>query len=188
MSYLPPELLDKKKGSMGKGIPGSILRVVNAKGEDVKPGEEGEVIAQGDNIMLGYLNDAEETRKTIINNWLHTGDIGTVDEEGYIYLSARKKEIIKVGGKRVSPKEIEEVILGIENVLDCSIESYDDDDLGEALKANIVVADTKNNSLTAEDIKEYCSKHLALYKIPHKIEFKEKMELSSSGKKVKQKL
>jgi len=99
LSYLPPELYETKKGSMGKGIPGVELKVVNEKGEVVKPGETGEVIARGDNIMMGYFADEEGTRNNLRNGWLYTGDIGTVDEEGYIYLSARIKEIIKVGEK-----------------------------------------------------------------------------------------
>ena len=102
-----------KKGSMGKGIPGVELKVVNEKGHNIKPGETGEVIAKGDNIMLGYLDDEEGTNNAIRNGWLYTGDLGTVDEDGYIYLTARSKEIIKVRGKRISPKEIEAVILAI---------------------------------------------------------------------------
>ncbi len=99
LSYLPPELYESKKGSMGKGIPGVELRVVNDKGKNVKPGEVGEVIARGDNIMLGYFADEEGTRNAIRSGWLYTGDLGTVDADGYIFLTARKKEIIKVGGK-----------------------------------------------------------------------------------------
>jgi long-subunit acyl-CoA synthetase (AMP-forming) len=81
---------------MGKGIPGVELKVVNEKGKKIKPGEIGEVIARGKNIMTGYFGDEEGTKNAIRNGWLHTGDLGTVDEEGYIYLTARSKEIIKV--------------------------------------------------------------------------------------------
>ncbi|MGE5420834.1 MAG: AMP-binding protein, partial [Chloroflexota bacterium] len=105
LSYLPPELYEKKKGSMGRGIPGVELRVVNSEGEKVRPGETGEVIARGDNIMLGYYSDDESTRKSLRDGWLWTGDLGEVDEDGFIYLTARKNEIIKVRGKRLSPKE-----------------------------------------------------------------------------------
>ena len=139
LSWLPPEIYEKRKGSMGKGIPGVELKVVNENGERIKPGETGEVIARGDNIMMGYFADEEGTKNAIRNGWLYTGDLGTVDEDGYIYLTARSKEIIKVRGKRISPKEIEAVILAIPEVIDCTIEGVEDEIEGEMLKATIVV-------------------------------------------------
>jgi long-chain acyl-CoA synthetase len=188
LSYLPPELYDKKKGSMGKGIPGVELKVVNEKNEKIKPGEIGEVIARGGNIMLGYYADGEATKVTIKNGWLYTGDIGTVDKDGYIYLTARKKEIIKVGGKRISPKEIEAVILEIPQVVDCTIEGIEDALLGEALKATIVVNPETDKDKIEEIIKQHCSKHLSLFKIPKLYSISDRLVISSSGKKVKGKL
>ncbi len=188
LSYLPPELYESKKGSMGKGIPGVELRVVNDKGKDVKPGETGEVIAHGDNIMLGYFADEEGTRNAIRSGWLYTGDLGTVDADGYIFLTARKKEIIKVGGKRISPKEIEAVILELPEVVDCTIEGIEDELLGEALKATIVIRPENGKEAFLDKIKQHCSKHLALYKIPQVFELKEKLVISATGKKIKGKL
>ena len=89
--------------------------------------------------MMGYFGDEEGTKNTIRDGWLYTGDLGTVDKDGYIFLTARKKEIIKVGGKRISPKEIEAVILELPEVVDCTIEGVEDELLGEALKATIVI-------------------------------------------------
>lgn len=188
LSYLPPELYEAKKGSMGKGIPGVELRVVNEKGEKIKPGETGEVIARGDNIMLGYFGDEEGTRNTIRNGWLYTGDLGTVDNDGYIYLTARKKEIIKVGGKRISPKEIEAVILEIPEVVDCTIEGVEDQLLGEALKATIVIRSDNGQDKMLDKIKQHCANHLALYKVPQIFELKEQLVISATGKKIKGKL
>jgi acyl-CoA synthetase (AMP-forming)/AMP-acid ligase II len=188
LSYLPPDLYEAKKGSMGKGIPGVELRVVNEKGEKIKPGEIGEVIAHGDNIMLGYFGDEEGTRNTIRNGWLYTGDLGTVDEDGYIFLTARKKEIIKVGGKRISPKEIEAVILEIPEVVDCTIEGVEDQLLGEALKATIVVRSDNGREMMIDKIKQHCASHLALYKVPQLFELKEQLVISATGKKIKGKL
>lgn len=188
LSYLPPELYETKKGSMGRGIPGVELRVVNEKGKSIKPGEVGEVIARGDNIMLGYFADEEGTKNTIRDGWLYTGDLGTVDEEGFIFLTARKKEIIKVGGKRISPKEIEAVILELPEVVDCTIEGIEDELLGEALKATIVIKPENGKEAFLEKIKQHCSKHLALYKVPQVFELKEQLVISATGKKIKGKL
>ncbi len=188
LSYLPPDLYEKKKGSMGKGIPDVELKVVNEKGDLIKPGEIGEVIARGDNIMLGYYADEEGTRNTIRNGWLYTGDLGTVDDDGYIYLTARKKEIIKVGGKRISPKEIEAVILELPEVVDCTIEGVEDELLGEALKAIIVIKSDNGRDNMIEKIRQHCSQNLALYKIPQLFEIKEQLVIAPTGKKIKGKL
>jgi len=188
LSYLPPELYEAKKGSMGKGIPGVELKVVNEKGANIKPGEIGEVIARGGNIMLGYFGDEEGTRNTIRDGWLYTGDLGTVDKEGYIFLTARKKEIIKVGGKRISPKEIEAVILELPYVVDCTIEGVEDQLLGEALKATIVLRSDNGQKPMIEKIKQHCAMRLALYKVPQVFELKEQLVISATGKKIKGKL
>jgi len=188
LSYLPPELYEAKKGSMGKGIPGVELKVVNEKGAKIKPGEIGEVIARGDNIMLGYFGDEEGTKNTIRNGWLYTGDLGTIDEDDYIYLTARKKEIIKVGGKRISPKEIEAVILELPEVVDCTIEGIEDQLLGEALKATIVIRPENGKEAMLDKIKQHCARHLALYKVPQVFELKEQLVISATGKKIKGKL
>ena len=185
LSYLPYELYEKKKGSMGKGIPGVELKVINEKGERVKPGETGEVIAQGDNIMIGYFADDEGTRTTLRNGWLFTGDLGTVDEDGYIYLTARSKEIIKVRGKRISPKEIEAVILEITEVIDCTVEGIEDEIEGETLKATVIIRKDAKNIITNESIMQHCSNHLAQYKIPQVYELKEDLTISATGKKIK---
>ena len=182
---LPPELYESKKGSMGKGIPGVNLKVINENGEKIKPGEIGEVIANGDNIMIGYFHDPEGTRNTIRNGWLFTGDLGTVDEEEYIYLTARSREIIKVRGKRISPKEIEAVILAIPAVIDCTIEGIEDDIEGEMLKATVVVKKDQENYIDMETIVRHCSQHLALYKIPQIFDIKDDLTISPTGKKIK---
>jgi acyl-CoA synthetase (AMP-forming)/AMP-acid ligase II len=188
LSYLPPELYEARKGSMGKGIPGVELKVINEKGEKIKPGEIGEVIARGDNVMLGYFKDEEGTKNTIRDGWLYTGDLGTVDKDGYIFLTARKKEIIKVGGKRISPKEIEAVILELPEVVDCTIEGVEDELLGEALKATVVIRAENGKETMLDRIKQHCSRHLALYKVPRIFELKEQLIISATGKKIKGKL
>jgi len=185
LSWLPPEVYERRKGSMGKGIPGVELKVVNEKGEPIKPGETGEVIARGDNIMMGYFADEEGTKKAIRNGWLFTGDLGTVDENGYIYLTARSKEIIKVRGKRISPKEIEAVILALPEVIDCTIEGVEDEIEGEMLKATVTVRKDSIGTLKKEKLIQHCSNHLALFKVPQVYEFKDNLTISPTGKKIK---
>ena len=185
LSWLPPEEYEKRKGSMGKGIPGVELRVVNEKGELIKPGETGEVIARGDNIMMGYFADEEGTKNAIRNGWLYTGDLGTVDEDGYIYLTARSKEIIKVRGKRISPKEIEAVILALPEVIDCTIEGVEDEIEGEMLKATVTVRKENAEAVTRERLIQHCSQHLALFKVPQVYEFRDSLTISATGKKIK---
>jgi long-chain acyl-CoA synthetase len=185
LSYLPHDMYEKKKGSIGKGIPGVELKVIDESGEEVKPGETGEVIAKGDNIMKGYFADEEGTKNTLRNGWLFTGDLGTIDDDGYIFLSARKKEIIKVRGKRVSPKEIEAVILEITEVIDCLVEGIEDDVEGELLKATVVIRKDAINLVSSESIISHCSKRLALHKIPHVYDLKQELTISATGKKIK---
>ncbi|NPA37886.1 MAG: AMP-binding protein [Chlorobi bacterium] len=185
LSYLPPERLKEKMGSIGKGIPRVILDVFNNEGKPVAPDEPGEIVAQGDNIMLGYFKDKEATDAAIKNGWLYTGDLAIKDKEGFIYHLARKKEIVKVGGKRVSLKEIEEVIVSMTGVVDCTVEPVEDAVLGEAIKA-IIVMNPDYQNVTERDVKEFCSKKLAPYKIPSIVEFDDKVKVNAAGKKVKQ--
>lgn len=186
LSYLPPELLWEKMGSIGKGIPGVKLEVVDKAGQPVRPGEIGELVASGENIMVGYFQDVDLTHQTIKAGKLYTGDIGTIDEDGYIYIVAREKEFLKVGGERVSPKEIEEVIVSLPQVVDCSILGVQDDILGEAIKAFIVL--NKGTHLKEADIRGYCNKHLSSNKVPKYIEFIDKIPVNETGKKVKDEL
>ncbi len=186
LSYLPPEDYERKKGSMGRGIPGVRLRVVNSSGENVKPGETGEVIAQGDNIMMGYYADEESTNRSLRDGWLWTGDLGVVDSDGFIYLTARKNEIIKVRGKRISPKEIEAVILQLPEVVDCSVEGIEDLIEGEALKATIVIKEGMADRINEDMIKRHCAGNLAQFKIPSVYEFKKNITMSPTGKKIRQ--
>ena len=184
LSYLPPELILKKLGSIGKGIPNVTLEVFNKNDDPVKVGEVGEIVAKGDNIMSGYFKDPDNNKLTIKNGWLYTGDMAKKDEDGYIYLVARKKEIIKVGGKRISPKEIEEVIVSIPEVVDCTIEGVFDLVLAEAIKATIVLSDNMDQEKGKEIILSTCRSKLAMFKVPQIIEFKKRLAVNQSGKKV----
>ena len=186
LSYLPPERLTDKLGSLGKAIPGVQLELVDDSGKPVlKPGVVGELVARGDNIMKGYLGDGEGTAKTLKDGWLYTGDLAYRDEDGFFYHTARRKEIIKVGGRRISPKEIEEVIVTIPGVVDCSISAIFDEILGEALKAEVVVADLNDPAMHESTFKKLCGEKLAAEKVPQVFEFSSRMQVAATGKKTK---
>jgi acyl-CoA synthetase (AMP-forming)/AMP-acid ligase II len=183
LSYLPTELFRQKMGSIGKGMKGVSLKVVNLEGEPVSVGEIGEVIARGDNVMKAYYKETESTAKVLQDGWLYTGDLGKVDNDGFIFLVGRKKEILKVRGKRVSSKEIEEVVLSVVEVLDCTIKGEFDELLGETIHAHIVLKDQYDASLVREKIVKRCHEKLQAHKIPQIITFDSKMNINSTGKK-----
>ncbi len=179
LSYLPPEMLDAKLGSIGKGIPGTKIAVVDKDGKPVKPGETGEIIASGRNIMKGYWKDTEGTAKVIKDGWLHTGDLGTVDEDGYVYMTEREKDIIKSSGYRVSPKEIEDQIVEIPEVVEVAVIGVPDEIMGEVPKAFVSV---RSRSVSGDDIIAYCRQHLPPFKVPKEVEFLADLPKNTSSK------
>jgi len=187
LSYLPPHLINEKMNSIGKGIKGTELLVLNSEGKKVESGEIGEVVARGGNIMKGYFNDKGETDKVLKHGYLYTGDIAKVDDEGYIYIVAREKNIIKSGGIRISPKEIEDIILQIPEVVECVVIGVEDDILGEAVKAFVVLVENKP-FIDFKYILAFCRKQLPKYKIPRYIEFLNTLPKNSSGKVLIKKL
>ena len=180
ISYLPPELLVQKLGSIGKGIPGTEIEVLNSSGKPVKPGEIGEIAASGGNIMMGYWKDPEETAKVLKNGKLYTGDLGTVDEDGYVYLTERSSEFIKVGGFRVGPKEIENHISQIKEIVEVAVIGIYDDLLGEAIKAFVSISD--GATLSEKEIISFCQKHLPPHKVPKEIEIMKNLPKNISKK------
>ncbi|MHA1376879.1 MAG: AMP-binding protein [Candidatus Helarchaeota archaeon] len=182
LSYLPPNLLKEKLGSIGKGIPGVTLRVLKKDGSSISPGEIGEIVAEGGNIMQGYWNDPDGTKKALKDGRLYTGDLATIDEDGFIFLVDREKNIIKSGGYRVSPKEIEDTIFQIPEVIEAAVIGVPDDLLGEAVKAFIVTVKDSKNRIDKDYIIRHCKKKLPSFKIPRYIEFVKSIPKSSSNK------
>lgn len=182
MSYLPPHMLRKKLASIGKGIPGVHLEVVGEDGWPIRPGETGEIVASGANIMKGYYGDEEGTMAVLRQGRYHTGDLATVDEEGYIYVVGRSKDIIKCAGYRVSPYEIENVISSMEGVDSVAAVSIPDEILGEAIVAVVRRREGREEGEVRDTILKDCRKVLPSYKTPKFVAFLEEMPLNSSNK------
>jgi acyl-CoA synthetase (AMP-forming)/AMP-acid ligase II len=138
LSYLPPEFLDSKPGSIGRGMPGVKLRVLNEAGLAVRPGEIGEIVAEGRNIAGGYWGSPQESAETFREGRLHTGDLATVDDDDFIYIVDRAKDFLKCRGERVSCQKLEEQLLMFEDLLEVAVVGIPDDVLGEAVKAFVV--------------------------------------------------
>ncbi|MEW6616029.1 MAG: class I adenylate-forming enzyme family protein [Thermodesulfobacteriota bacterium] len=160
-------------------------RVINDQGEDVKPGEVGEVIAKADSLMKGYWNNPQATGQTIRNDYIYTGDLATIDEDGYIFLVGRKKDSITTQGKMLLPLEIEEVILQHPQVLEVAVIGVPDKQLGEAVTAIVV---KRNGDITEEEIIELCRGKLPDYAVPRSVDFVESLPKTGSGRVQRYKL
>lgn len=181
LSFLPPVKVLTKLGSIGRGIPGVILEVLNENGMPVRSGETGEITARGENIMKGYYGDPKGTAEVIKNGRLYTGDLATVDNEGYIYIVGRAKNIIKSGGYRISPNEIEEFICSLDGVLGCVVIGLPDEIMGEAVVAAVQPSNVLE-SVLRERILLQCKQQLPSYKVPVEVFFVREYSLNASGK------
>jgi long-chain acyl-CoA synthetase len=180
LTYLNPERLKEKLGSAGSAIPGVTLKIVDEQGGDVAIGDQGEVCAKGDNVMLGYLHDPEETKKTVVDGWVKTGDVGYLDSDGYLFLVGRNKEMIKTGAHRIAPIEIEEIICEYDAVGEVAIVGVADELLGQVIKAFVVLKE--NQGIEKRDLMRFCKERLPQYKIPKSIEFIDALPKTASGK------
>ena len=185
-TYLPPEKLKEKIGSIGIEIPGVAIKVTDKNGKEASTGEIGEIVIRGDNVMMGYNNQPEEQKHVLQDGWLFTGDLARRDKDGYLFIVARKKEIIKVGGNRVSTIEIEERILEHEAVCEVAVVGVSDDVLGEAIKAFVVMND--GFEINVKDVQEFCITALARHKAPKYVEFLKELPKLPTGKINKQAL
>jgi len=174
-----------KAGSIGRRAPlGAELRIINDDGEDVRVGEVGEIVLLGEGNMLGYYKDEIATKAAFIDGWLKTGDLARIDEDGYIWIVDRKKDVIFSGGVNIYPKEIEDRILSYDGIFEVAVIGVPHPEWGETVKA---VYATKTE-IDEDELKAYLEEHLAKYKIPRMFERAEALPRNASGKILKQTL
>ena len=181
LAWLPPDRIVDKAGAVGLAIPGVELEVRDGHGVRAAVGTVGEVHARGANIMLGYWQDAQATSTVIGNDgWLRTGDMGHLDDEGFLFLAGRRSDMIKTGAHRVHPNDIEEVLAELDGIAEVAVVGVDDEVLGQVIKAVVVFAEGADTGV--DRIKAHCRERLATYKIPKFIEAATELPKTASGK------
>lgn len=175
----------RKPGSIGLNIPGVKSKVVNNLGKELPRGEVGELVVQGPNVMKGYLGMSEATSAVFNDGWFYTGDLARMDEEGYIYIVDRKKDLIIVGGYNVYPREVEEVLYQHPAIVEAAVIGVPDEEYGESVKAYVVV---KDEQITTDHIIRFCQAKLVKYRIPRYVEFLQELPKNSTGKILRREL
>lgn len=172
-----------KIGSVGRPLLSTEIKLVDAFGDEVPVGEVGEICVKGPQVMKGYLRNPEETARTLQNGWLYSGDLGRFDEEGFLYIVDRKKDMIIRGGENIYPIEVEEVLYQIPQILEAAVVGVPHEVYGEVPKAFVVFKE--GASLAEEEIVSYCGTQLAKYKVPLEVELLEQLPRNASGKVLK---
>jgi long-chain acyl-CoA synthetase len=177
---------ERKPGSIGTPITGVEMKVVDDDGNDVGQGDVGEILIKGHNVMNGYWKREEATAETIVDGWLHTGDIGKVDEDGYFFIVDRKKEMIIRGGYNVYPREIEEVLYEHPDVREAAVLGIPSDEYGEEVAA--AVALKEGASTSSEELRSYVKEQVAGYKYPRKVWLVDELPKGPTGKILKREI
>lgn len=188
VSYMPfdRDIMIRKAGAAGKPIIGVRLRIVDDNGKDVPQGSPGEIVVKGGQVFKGYWKSAEATAEAIKDGWFYSGDIGYFDEEGYLYIVDRKKDMIKSGGENIASAEVERVIYELPQVFETAVVGIPHPKWLEVPKAFIVLKE--GQSLTEKDIIDHCTLRLAKYKVPKEIQFLSALPRNPSGKVLKREL
>jgi acyl-CoA synthetase (AMP-forming)/AMP-acid ligase II len=180
LSFLPPDRAEDKRGSVGRGLVNVELRVVDDDGQPVAPHVVGNVVARGPSISPGYFGAPEETREILRDGWLYTGDLGRLDEDGFLYLVGRTKEFIKLGGNRVSGREIEEVLRRHPGVEDVAVVGMTDADGAEQAVAFVVAAEAAE--VDEATLRRHCRDAMPAFKVPRFVRFIDALPLTASNK------
>lgn len=186
LSYLPPEFADQKVGSIGVPIPGVELRIVDDSGMDLPDGAVGNLVARGDNITPGYLDEPEETAQILRDGWLWTGDLARRDRDGFLYHEGRAREILKIRGHRVSPVEVEAVILAHPDTIDAAVTGARDSLDGQVAVAFVVRR--PGSDLDEPSLRRYCAERLPAFKVPHRVTFVDALPRNAAGKLLRREL
>ncbi|NLT31182.1 MAG: AMP-binding protein, partial [Propionibacterium sp.] len=178
----PPDAsLDRLSTTSGTAIPGTEVQIMNESGELLPPREHGEIVIRGYNLMAGYFEDPEATAKTIdADGWLHTGDVGWLDEDGYLTITDRIKDVITVGGFNVYPAEIERVLLEHPAIGQVAVVGIPDERFQEVAKAFVVCR--RGHVVTEEELIAHCKQQLANFKVPREVEIKTELPQTPTGK------
>jgi long-chain acyl-CoA synthetase len=165
---------------------GTEMQIVGDAGSALPPGKEGEIVIRGPMLMKGYWNKPEETAEILRDGWLHTGDVGYADEDGYFWITDRKKDLIIKAGENISPRVIEEVLFKHPKVSEAAVIGIRDDIYGENVKAFVVLR--PGQTATAEEIIEYCQIKLTTFLVPKEVAFMKALPKSLVGKVLKKEL
>jgi len=177
---------ERRPGSIGKPVDGVAVKIVDDDRNEVAPGDIGEIAIKGANVMAKYWNKEEETREDLRDGWFHTGDMGHVDEDGYVFIDDRKKDMIIRGGENVYPREVEELLYRHEAIEEAAVIGVADERLGEEVAAAIVVK--QGEDVSEEEIQEYVKGKVAKYKYPRKIWFLDELPKGPTGKILKREI
>ncbi|MEO5965843.1 MAG: AMP-binding protein, partial [Candidatus Limnocylindrales bacterium] len=184
----PPERRSERQAMTGWPLPGVNLRVVDATGAEVRPdGEQiGEIVVRGNTVMLGYYRDPDATAAAIHDGWLHTGDMATLDGDGYVVIKDRSKDVIIRGGENISSVDVENALAAHPAVLECAVVAAPDERFGEAPVAIVVLK--PGMTATAADLKAHCKLTLARFKVPREVHFRDALPKGGTGKILKSEL
>jgi acyl-CoA synthetase (AMP-forming)/AMP-acid ligase II len=180
LSYLPPERAEEKEGSIGIAIPGMELKVVDDSGVEVGVGTVGHLVARGESVTLGYLDEPEDTAAILRDGWLWTGDLARRDADGFFFHVGRAKEVLKIGGHRVSPVEIEQAIARHPEVAEAAVVGVKEELGGEAAAAFVVRRE--GSPVSEKDLRRFCSESLPVFKVPATITFVDALPRNEAGK------
>ena len=172
-----------KFGSVGTPVENFEIKIFDETDQEMPLGQWGEICVRGPGVMQGYWNKPEETARALHNGWLHSGDIGTMDEDGYVFIVDRVKDMINMAGLKIWPAEVEQFLYRHPAVMELAVYGIPHPEKGEIVKAAIVLKE--GATATAEEINDYCRKHLAVYKVPSEFEFLEELPKSPTGKILK---
>jgi long-chain acyl-CoA synthetase len=177
---------ERKPGSIGKPVEDIEVKIVDDDRNELPQGEIGEIAIKGPNVMREYWNKPKETEEDLREGWFHTGDMGHIDEDGYVFIDDRKKDMIIRGGENVYPREIEEVLYQLDGVEEVAVIGVEHERLGEEVAAAVVLKE--KDSVSADELREFAMDKLAKYKVPSKIWFLDELPKGPTGKILKREI